>query len=29
MAELFILSHPARSEEEVRQPWPWWRAGRG
>jgi hypothetical protein len=29
IAELFILSHPAWPEEEVRQSWPWWRAGRG
>jgi hypothetical protein len=28
-AQLFVLSHPAWSEEEVRRPWPWWRAARG
>jgi hypothetical protein len=28
-AELFILSHPAWSEEEFRHPWPWWPAARG
>ena len=28
MAELFILSHPIWSDEQVRRPSPWWRAGR-
>jgi len=28
-ARLFVLSHPAWTEEGVRMPWPWWRAARG